>query len=149
MYLHALTHIYYIYEEKKYELDAHLEQIADGDAQWYYKPREIDFTEDILVGGKGAAALVETVGKIVPTEQTCHIEQWLRKAISRYASDTTEYNHEHDGGNEWLNDKPKRTEDSLFVKRHDVTLDVHADKVAITPQFLEVNVPETGMCFDD
>lgn len=114
MHLHALTHIYNIYKEEKSELNSHLQKTADGDAQRNYEAREIDLAEDILVGSKGAATLVETVGKIVPAKQTCHVEQGLREAIGRDARDATKNDHEHDGGDEWLDDEPQRASMTSF-----------------------------------
>lgn len=149
MRIHAFTHIYNIYEEKKPELDSHLEQIADGDAQRNDKTREIDLTEDVLVGSEGAATLVETVCEIVPTKQTRHIKQGLRKAIGRDTSNASKHDHEHDGGDERLYDKPQGAKDGLLIERHNVTLDVHADEITITPKLPEVYVPETCFCFDN
>ena len=86
--------------------------------------------------------------EIVPKRDTSHIEEGLGSAISGDAGQATKNEHIHDGGKDWLDEIPQRAQDGLLINGDDITLDIHAVKIAITPNTLEVNVKKASFGLD-
>lgn len=77
----------------------------------------------------------------MPQHGAGHVEEHLRQAISWQTGDVTEDHGEHDRGQERLDQEPQRTQDGLFEARDEISFYEQADKVAVVPDFAELEVP--------
>ena len=127
-------------EDEHQELDEHADEVAGDAAQGDHQAGEVDLAEDALVGSKDIAARGEAGAEVVPEGDARHIEQGLGDAVGRDACESTEDEHIHDGGEQGLDEVPRRTEDRLFILRDNVALDIHTVEVAVVPQPLDIDV---------
>ena len=91
---------------------------------------------------------VEVVGEITPADRACEIEEERRNAVGRQFGDLAEDDGERDGGHQWLDDMPQRTQKGLFVGRNKVAPDEQGDEIAIPPELLEPPVEPAAMRSD-
>lgn len=138
-----------VYGDEHQELDERLDECAGDGAQRDDETGEVDFAKDAGVGSEDVAATREAGTEIAPEDDACHVEQGLRGAISADTGQATEDEHIHDGGEEWLNNVPERTQDGLLILGDDVTLDVHNIEVAVVPEAFEVDVKKAAAWGND
>lgn len=79
-------------------------------------------------------------GKEAPNGSTAHIEEELRDAVGGDPGNTAEDDGIDKGGQKRLKEDPRRTEDGLLVDQDEAALGKKADQIAITPDFLKVQI---------
>ena len=110
---------------KEQQLYAEFHQVGGDGTQWDDKAWEIDLAENSGIGSEDVGTGVEAVAEIGPKQDARHIEEGLGHAVGGDACKVAENKHEHDGGENGLDEEPQRSEDGLFVNGDDVALHVH------------------------
>ena len=74
---------------------------------------------------KVADVLCETIGKILPADNTGKVKHRLGQSIGGDLCNAAKNNHVHYCCQSRLNEIPGRTQDSLFVLGYNITLNKH------------------------
>ena len=138
-----------IYNHEQGKLDAETQQIADDIGQRHHQSRKINFAEDAGIIDKGIGGLGQAVGEILPQAGAGQVEQRLRHAVGGHAGDAAKHHHIHYHGKRWLHHKPQRSKDGLLVLGNDVAFDQQRAKVAVAPEFLEIDRQQPLPRLDD
>ena len=122
------------------KVDKCRKHLADGGGQ----ARKVHLAEHARVIYKGVGRVVDAVGKEGPDRVARHIKQERGGAVGRKPGQPAEHNVEDDGGQQRVQDDPRRSQDGLLVQHGKIALDEHDDQVAVTPQLGEVYVKPAG-----
>ena len=115
------------------ELNAEFHQVAEDDAERHNQAGEINLSEDVCIIAKDRTGFGQTFREIIPGNNPCHVEQWRRQVVRAPSGNAPEYKNISDGSKKWLNKKPKRPEDGLFVKRNKITPNQQPQQITIVP----------------
>ena len=103
---HPRGEVVNVYNYEQGKLDEHFNQVGYNDGEWNNQSWEVNFSKNGLVRIESIRAFTETVLKVVPADKACQVEHGLRNSISRYSCNATKHEHKHDGGKQWLYNKP-------------------------------------------
>lgn len=134
---------------KENELDAELNHGRDHYRQRHDESRKIDFAEYAGVRDEGIGSLRQTSGEVIPECHSGEIKEQGREIISWNSGDAREDDHEHQGGDQRLDEEPQRAENCLLVNRDKITADEHPEQVAVSPDILQMQVKQAVMGSDD
>lgn len=146
--LYTHRQIVNVNRDKQQKLDAHPHQVGTHRGQRHHQPWKINFSENMLVGGKCRRGLVQTVGKVLPANNPCQIEERLGEAVGGDLRNPSKHHHIHYCRKRRLDKIPQRPQDGLFVLGDDVTPYKHRPEVAVLPDLGKVDMQELVLGLD-
>ena len=103
-------------------LNAETHKVTHHNAQGHDQSREIDLPKDIGIVPEHGRCFGQTVRKVIPSGDSSHIEQRLRKSVCTESRQVPEDKRKDDRRKQGLNEEPQGSENGLLVKRNEITL---------------------------
>ena len=145
----ALQHEEQHKAQEEHKLDAEGDHVREQHRDRHHQAWEIDLVEDLLVGDESIGGRSETFRKIGPDNGAGHIKQERRQVVGGQGCDLPEHHGEDQGRQQGLDQEPQRAEDGLLVIGDEVTPHEQEDQVAVTPDFVQAQVPPGAFGLDD
>ncbi len=102
-------------------------RFGNHDRDRHRQPWEIDFAKNTGVRIECLGRFHDAISKVAPRGHAGEVKQDLGQAIGRELSDIAENKRESKGGEQGLDDEPKRPQNSLLVLRNEITTDEQHD----------------------
>jgi hypothetical protein len=135
--------------QKRDKLQAKRQGVGEDDRQGDDQTWEIHLAKNAGIVDERRGRVLESLRKIVPTQKSSEIEQHRWQPIRRDLDSAGEHDREYQGREQRLKYEPGRSENRLFVLRHEVAIDQQKQKVAIAPNLAEIQTKPTARRAND
>ena len=103
-------------------LNAETHKVTHHNAQGHDQTRKIDLPKDSCIVPEHRRCFGQTIRKVIPSGDSSHIKQRLRKSVCTESRQVPEDKRKDDRRKQGLNEEPQGSENGLLVKRNEITL---------------------------
>ena len=135
--------------QKEDKLDRKGDQVGNHNRDRHHQTRKVNLAKQVGIGSEGGGGAGEATGKVTPHDSTGHIKEHLGQAVRGELGDVAENDRKNQRGEQWLDDKPQRTQNSLFVTRNKVAPYKQSNQVAVVPDVPQLQIPPLFSWSDD
>ena len=122
------------------KLNYETDEIGDNYCERHHQSREINLAEYGCIGDECSRDGGEGHREIGPESQPSHVEDGRMHPVGGDHGHPVEKQQEHQRGEDWLDQIPQRTKDSLLVLRDEIAFYEQQQQIAITPNLSKIKL---------